>query len=439
MKKTHRNVFIVPASLLILFASPFSLASDGDGIPIGAVGMLLCAALVLFMQAGFALLESGMVRAKNSINVIMKNYTDLCVGVIAYWAIGFGLMFGVNSTGYLGFSHFFPSELSNTETIKLCYQIMFAATAATIVSGAVAERMRYWPYALISIFITAIIYPVYGSWAWGNNGWLAEIGFIDLAGSSVVHSLGGWCALAAVIVIGPRTGRYSKDGSVREIPGHNLPYVALGGFILWLGWFGFNMGSAASIDNIGTIIINTQLAGAAGGIGALCIMVATKKPVLMTNTINGVLGGLVASCAGASILEPSYALLTGVVAGGLSVIGSHMLMSMKVDDVVGAVSVHGICGSWGTLAAGLFYAGDMFDMSRVTIQILGIFVVFIWGFGATFILLKSINKFIPLRASKLHEQRGLDFSEHYEVGYVEFQGSVTHQNKSTEIHRTTAI
>ncbi len=416
-------------ALLLTFISPFAAAQNDTEIPLGAVGMILCAGLVLFMQAGFALLESGMVRAKNSINVIMKNYSDLCVGIIVFWGFGYGLMFGVNESGYFGTSGFFPSNMDNSGYITFAYQVMFAATAATIMSGAVAERMRYWPYVLISILVTGFIYPVFGSWVWGDGGWLSELEFIDLAGSSVVHAIGGWCALAAAIVVGPRTGRFGRDNSTRDIPGHNLPYIALGGFILWLGWFGFNAGSAPSTEVLGLIVVNTQLAGAGGAIGALATMTMTRQPVLMTNTVNGVLGGLVTSCAGAAVMDPGYALLTGAIGGVLVVSASRFMIALKIDDVVGAVSVHGVCGSWGTLAAGLFFAGDMFDISRITIQAVGILSAFIWGFGVTLVLLKTLNLVIPLRASKLHEQRGLDYSEHYEVGYTEFQTSVTNQGK----------
>ncbi len=421
----HRKA--LAAFLLLPHTAVF--ASDGSGIAVGVMGMVLCAALVFFMQSGFALLESGMVRSKNSINVIMKNYTDLIFGLLVYWSFGYGLMFGTNSSGFFGTSGFFPSELDNAGTVSMLYQMMFAATASTIISGAVAERMSYWPYVFASIFVTGLIYPVFGSWVWNENGWLAGLGFVDLAGSTVVHAIGGWSALAAVLVLGPRTGRYGRDGSIRDIPGHNLPYIAMGGFILWLGWFGFNGGSAASLDDVGKIVLNTQLAGAGGGAGALMTMVLFRQPVLMTNTVNGALGGLVASCAGAATMDPAFAIITGLVAGNLVVLGSRALVSMGIDDVVGAVSVHGIAGSWGTLAAGMFYAGEMFEISRVTVQLLGIVLALLWGFGMSLAIYKMVDIFIGLRATKLHEQRGLDYSEHYEIGYTEFQATTTHRDK----------
>jgi len=436
--KYKRSRFLSTSALALVAATQYSHADTGSSIPIGVVGMILCAGLVLFMQAGFALLESGSVRSKNSINVVMKNYTDLCAGMIVFWAFGYGLMYGANQSGYFGASGFFPSGLTNDGYVSFAYQVMFAATAATIMSGAVAERMRYWSYVVVSICVTGFIYPIFGSWVWAANGWLANLGFIDLAGSAVVHAIGGWCAMAAAIVVGPRTGRYGRDGTVRDIPGHNLSYIALGGFILWLGWFGFNAGSAKSIDDIGLIVVNTQLAGAGGAIGALFTMVLTRQPVLMTTTVNGVLGGLVASCAGASILEPGFALFTGVVSGTLVVASVRLLTEMNIDDVVGAVSVHAVGGSWGVLAVGLFFSDDMFDLSRVTIQITGIISAFVWGFGATFLLLKLVDAFFPLRASKLHEQRGLDYSEHYEVGYTEFQSAVIHQGKASNVSQNSA-
>lgn len=383
-------------------------------------------ALVFFMQAGFALLECGASRAKNAINVIMKNYTDICFGSIFFWAFGYGLMFGESQSGLFGFSHFLPDTLSNDETISLVFQLMFAATAATIVSGAVAERMRFVSYLLCAMVICTLIYPIFGHWVWAENGWLNQLGFIDFAGATVVHSVGGWCALAAVMVLGPRLGRFSRSGEIRDIPGHNLPMIALGGFILWLGWFGFNGGSATDLNDLGGILLNTHLGACAGAMGAIVFMTLTSKPIMMTTTVNATIGGLVSVTAGADNMAPGMAIITGLLSGALLVWGTALLERYKIDDVVGAVVVHGFCGTWGTLAAGMFYGGDMFSIPRISIQLLGISAAFVWSFPTAYVTFKMVDKLIGLRASSTHEQRGLDFTEHHEVGYTEFKQAVTH-------------
>ncbi len=393
--------------------------------------VLIAAALVFIMQAGFALLEGGSTRAKNTVNVLMKNYTDMCFGAIIFWMFGFGIMFGKNLSGWLGTDHFFLSNGSGAEYAVLIFQIMFASTAATIVSGAVAERMRYGPYIASSIVITMFIYSVFGSWVWGGyyggEGWLASLGFIDFAGSTVVHSIGGWCALAAIVVLGPRTGKFGPDGKPRSIPGHNLTLVAMGGFILWLGWFGFNCGSTfAATERIGGIFLNTHLAGSAGVVGAWSIMALSRKPVLMTTTVNGGLGGLVSITAGCASMDPVFALISGLVGGILTHVGVQCLTKYRLDDVVGAVAVHGVCGAWGTLAAGLFKVGDMFNPSIIAVQFIGIGAAFVWGAGGSFVCYKIIDKISGLRVSTLHEQRGLDYTEHFEIGYPEFQDVLHH-------------
>ncbi len=385
------------------------------------VWIAVAAALVFFMQAGFALLESGLSRAKNSLNVVMKNYMDLCVGTLVFWAIGYGLMFGTSSTGWFGEDGFMLSQADSTTWAMLLFQIMFAATAATIASGAMAERTRYVGYLCGAVVITGVIYPLYGNWAWNSNGWLAELGFIDFAGSTVVHSIGGWCALAGVLVLGPRLGRFDKNGKPRDLPGHNLSYVALGGFILWFGWFGFNGGStlSASVD-IARVNLNTQLAAAAGAVGSTLYRMLSRRPVLLTETVNGSLAGLVAVTAGCAVMSPGFAVLTGLVAGALAALGARLMLSMRLDDVVGAVPVHAFAGAWGTLAAGLFYEGDLFNPERITVQLLGIVVAFCWAFFAALIMYLAVSVIAGLRAPALHEQRGLDLSEHAETGYPEF-------------------
>lgn len=433
-KNAHRLPTLVLLAPGFLLATPASAQGTLEA-PADIAWVVVAAALVFFMQAGFALLEGGQSRAKNSVNVIMKNYADLCFGVLAYWSVGFGLMFGASVAGWFGASHFFPELDTGPDATFFFFQAMFAATAATIVSGAVAERMRYSGYVLASLVITGLIYPVFGAWAWGSfysgEGWLRQMGFVDFAGSTVVHSIGGWCALAGIMVLGPRLGRFSASGVARPIPGHNLPLIALGGFILWLGWFGFNGGSTlAANGDVGIISVNTHLAGCAGFVGAQLAQRILRQPLLMTTSVNGSIAGLVSITAGCATMSPGFALLSGVVGGVLSVVGVNLLERLRLDDVVGAVSVHGICGVWGTLAAGLFYRGDLFDPVRVGIQLVGISAAFLWAFPVAWLTYWLLSRIVGIRAPTLHEQRGLDFTEHYEIGYPEFQKDLTHGGKN---------
>ena len=395
------------------------------------VWTLVAAALVFFMQAGFALVESGFTRAKNAINIMMKNLMDFSMGSLAYWAIGFGLMFGVSKWGLFGTSGFFLSDFSpDGDPWVLAFwmfQVVFAATAATIVSGAMAERTKFSGYLAYSVFISALIYPIFGSWAWGSlfngSGWLEALGFIDFAGSTVVHSVGGWAALAGAIVLGPRLGKYGKDGSVRPILGHNMTLAALGVFILWLGWFGFNPGSttAASTD-IAMIFVNTNLAAAAGAVLAMFTSwIKFGKPEVGMS-LNGALAGLVAITAGCANVSPSSSIIIGAIAGVLVVISVLFFEKIKVDDPVGAVSVHGVNGAWGTLAAGIFNIGGT-SAGIIGVQILGIVSAFVWTFVAAFILFKIIDKTIGLRVSPEEEAEGLDFTEHGGSAYPDFEVS----------------
>jgi Amt family ammonium transporter len=398
--------------------------------------LMTAAALVFLMQAGFALLESGMSRSKNSVNVLMKNLMDCCVGSLLFWCVGYGLMFGVNNNGLFGESHFMPVQMDDWGYSFLLFQMMFAATAATIASGAMAERTRFGGYLFGAAVITAVIYPVAGSWIWGGfhggKGWLAELGFIDFAGSTVVHSVGAWCALAGILIVGPRLGRFPRNEKPRTLPGHNLNLVALGGFILWFGWFGFNGGSTASANvSIGLINLNTQLAACAGALGAVLGCRLTGQPMLLTGIVNGVLGGLVAITAGCATTTPDWALLTGLIGGAIAVIGMKILDAFRLDDVVGAVSVHGFCGVWGTLAAGLFFAADPFNADRVIVQMIGIGACFLWAFIAALLYL-LIAVFFGLRAETLHEQRGLDITEHAEIAYPEFNRQSAYDSDTLE-------
>ena len=420
--------------LLLMALTPAPAFAGTLEAPADIAWTITAAALVFFMQSGFALLEGGMSRAKNAINVIMKNYADMCYGVIAFWLVGYGLMFG-NNSGWFGSSHFLPTLDQNSDAVFFIFQLMFAATAATIVSGAVAERMRFTPYVISSMIVTGLIYPLYGAWAWGSyyegEGWLRSMGFVDFAGSSVVHSIGGWCALAGVIALGPRLGRFAADGRARAIPGHNLPMVALGGFILWLGWFGFNGGSTlAASPEVGIIAVNTHLAGATGFAAALMTQRLLRQPILMSLGVNGAIGGLVAITAPCATVTPAFALLIGAIGGAISVLGASLLERLQLDDAVGAIPVHGFCGAWGTLAAGLFYKDDLFNLDRIVVQLIGISTAFLWAFPTAFLVFWILKKTIGLRASSLHEQRGLDFTEHAEIGYPEFQNDLTHGGKS---------
>ncbi|MDY7024814.1 MAG: ammonium transporter, partial [Pseudomonadota bacterium] len=383
-------------------------------------------AMIFLMQAGFALLESGLTRAKNSVNVIMKNYADLCVGVLTFGLIGFGLMFGNNPSGWVGSSMFGLVDLSNYDYAFIFFQAMFAATAATITSGAMAERTKFPGYLLGTLGITLFIYPIFGSWVWGGygggSGWLAEAGFIDFAGSTVVHSVGGWCALAAIMVLGPRLGRYGDMDEVHDIPGHNLNYMALGGFILWFGWFGFNAGSTTEVnDSLGLISLNTALSASASVLSVVILSQIISKRVLSKDVVNGSIAGLVAVTAGCATMEPLFALFTGLIGGIVMLLGERIVIFMRLDDVVGAVAAHGFAGAWGTIAAGMFLAGDLFNTEQITVQLIGVVMCFIWVFPTAFIMYKLIDLTIGLRASFDDERQGLDYTEHNELGYPEFQ------------------
>ena len=414
------------ALLLVLLIPATAMAATTDSRSIDTVWVVTASVLVFFMQTGFALLESGMARSKNAVNVVMKNYMDVCLGSLVFWAIGFGLMFGMNKTGFIGTSHLFPQFDQPWSYTFLLFQTMFAATATTIASGAMAERTRYTAYLVGAMIITAVIYPVFGSWAWGGffggKGWLAQLGFIDFAGSTVVHSVGAWCALAGILVVGPRLGRFDPaTGKSRAIPGHNLNNVALGGFILWLGWFGFNAGSTLEGNvSLGKIALNTHLAACAGAVGTYLFQVLRGRPVLLTATVNGSIGGLVAITAGCATMSPAHAMITGLVAGVLVMVGEVIMDLLMLDDAVGAVPVHGFAGVWGTLAAGLFLESDPYNLHHVWVQAVGCVSAFIWTFPTAFIMYWVLDKTLGLRASNLHQQRGLDYSEHHELGYPEF-------------------
>jgi Amt family ammonium transporter len=400
---------------------------------INIVWTCIAAFLVFFMQAGFAMVESGFTRAKNAVNILMKNLMDFSVGTLAFFFVGFGLMFGVTN-GFCGTTLFGLSGVeagTDWNWTFLIFQTVFAATAATIVSGAMAERTKFVSYLIYSFFISLFIYPIFGSWAWGGlldgGGWLEKMGFLDFAGSTVVHSVGGWLALAGAIILGPRIGKYGPDGKPKAIMGHNLPLAALGVFILWFGWFGFNPGSTTTGDgSIGYIAVTTNLAAAAGAVVAMFVawLVIGKPDASMA--LNGALAGLVAITAPCDGVSPVGAIIIGVIAGALVVLSVLFVdRVLKVDDPVGAVSVHGVCGLWGTLScglfnmeSGLFYGGGI---KQLLVQATGAGTAFVWAFGLGLVLFWVLSKTVGLRVSAEEEQKGLDIGEHGMEAYSGFQ------------------
>ena len=356
--------------------------------------VLIAAALVMFMQAGFSSLESGMVRSKNSINVAGKNFADFSLTTGVFWVFGFALMFGTSVGGLFGSSGFFFSESAPFLMAFFFFQIGFAGTSTTIMSGAVAERMRFSSYIIAALVFSAAIYPVFGHWAWGSlaggePGWLEDLGFIDFAGSTVVHSVGGWMALAMVLILGPRIGRFGKDAV--PIHGHDIPLVTLGVFILWFGWFGFNGGSTLGLTpDVPAIIVNTMLAGAFGGLTALGLTGWRDERVDVPTIMNGSLAGLVGITASANIVSTIDAVAIGAIAGVVMYGVTQLLERLEIDDVVGAVPVHLAAGIWGTLAVALFGATEAWGggsrLSQLWVQGIGIFFAFVWAFGIGYVV-----------------------------------------------------
>ncbi|MEM5948197.1 ammonium transporter [Spirochaetia bacterium 38H-sp] len=430
-----------------LFAQSLEETVALHGQAIDMIWLILSAALVFFMQAGFAMVETGLTRAKNSANVLMKNLMDFSVGSIAFWAIGWALMYGADALGLIGTDAFFLHY--NAEGLAAygagsmsdiyrdwMFQVVFAGTASTIVSGAMAERTRFASYLIYSVFITALIYPVSGHWVWGG-GWLSSLGFHDFAGSTVVHSVGGWAALAGAIVLGARKGKYIRTPEgikVKAIPGHNLPIAALGVFILWFGWYGFNAGSTLSGSDlsIGHIAVTTTLAAGAGSVGAMIFSWILYKKPDPSMSLNGALAGLVGITAGTWVIGPGSSIVVGFIAGILVILSVEFIDKvLHVDDPVGAISVHGVCGAWGTLAVGLFANGvndssivGLFfggGLRQLGVQALGIISAFAWSFGTALILFLIIRYTVGLRVSEEEELKGLDISEHSIESYSGFQ------------------
>ena len=384
--------------------------------------VLTCTALVLLMQAGFSCLESGLVRSKNSINVVVKNLVDFCLSSVLFWIAGFAIMFGASSYGLAGASGFFFDSPAPNEITFFLFQLVFCGTATTIVSGAVAERTGFRGYVFVSAVVAVLVYPVFGHWAWSGSeggsaaGWLKELGFIDFAGSTVVHSVGGWVALAAVVVVGPRLGRFDKNA--RPIHGHDLPMAALGTLVLWFGWLGFNGGSALGLtESVPLILLNTTLAGAAGGISALALVWRTTGLPDAPLAMNGILAGLVGITASCNIVTPLAAVLIGAAAGAVCFLVTLLLEKLGIDDVVGAVPVHGCAGVWGTLAVALFadpaqWGTGLGRWEQLLVQATGAVCAFLWAFGVGFITLWLIDRRLPLRVSAADERGGLNVAEH---------------------------
>jgi ammonium transporter, Amt family len=413
-------------ALLICFSSSALAAEASTQDNLNIIWIMIAAGLVFFMQAGFTALETGFIRAKNSINVAIKNIGDMIASILGFWLFGFALMFGATQSGWVGTDGFFLEGYDKPfDYAFFIFQAVFAGTAATIVSGAVAERMQFKSYLIGAIVIAGIIYPISGHWIWGGglvssqSGWLAELGFMDFAGSTVVHSVGAWVGLAAAMVLGPRIGRFDKDGNPQDIQGHNISISAIGAFILWFGWFGFNGGSTLVGDgSVTLVILNTLLAPAAGG--ATCflysMMQSDSAVIEVEHVINGLLAGLVGITAGCAFVTPTGAILIGITSGIVFMISEKLILKMKVDDPINVVSVHGSCGAWGTIALAIFAPLENLSspdrMTQIWIQCEGVISVFIWAFATGYLLFWLLNKSGNLRVSPEDEEIGLNISEH---------------------------
>lgn len=406
---------------------------------INIVWVFLGAVMVMLMQAGFAILEAGLTRQKNCNNVLMKNIMDFAIGSIIFLVVGFGLMFGESLGGIVGITGFIdPTSLNLSQfealspTVFIFFQTVFCATAATIVSGAMAERTKFSSYLIYTLVISLVIYPISGHWIWGG-GFLSKIGFIDYAGSTDVHSVGGWAALMGAVVLGPRMGKYNRDGSTNAIPGHNIMMATLGVFILWFCWFGFNPGSSLEAAGyIGHIAMTTNLSACAGALVAMFLTWKKYGKPDVSMTLNGILAGLVAITAGCHIVSLYGAIAIGAVGGILVVYGCEILdQKLHVDDPVGAVGVHCLNGVWGTLAVGLFACntpasegtlGLFFGGGTALLitQLIGVIIVAVWVCSMSFIMFTLIKKTVGLRVTPQEELAGLDLGEHGSEAYPDF-------------------
>ena len=425
----RKHALLLTNTFLFLAFAPPLHAADADPIAlIDKTWVLVASALVFMMQIGFLFLEGGLVRSKNSINVAQKNLVDLVVSVALFGIIGYMFMFGADLFGFIGMDGNLMLFSGDSEAALsfLIFQAMFCGTAATIVSGAVAERLTFSAYLVLVAVIAALVYPIFGHWAWGkllfpgNTAWLADLGFIDFAGSTVVHSIGAWSGLAAVVIMGPRIGRFLEDGTVGRIASHNTVLASAGTLILFIGWFGFNGGSALTMDApVGHIILNTLAAGVFGGLSGTFLSRMKEGIWRPEGLINGVLGGLVAVTAGCMVLTTQGALLVGLVGGMVAVSGVWLLLKLKIDDPVGAIPVHGFAGVFGTIALALLApeqhlaAGSRF--AQIGVQMLGAGAAFVWAFGGVWIVLKLLSSVMPLRVTAEQELAGLNTAEHGET------------------------
>jgi Amt family ammonium transporter len=446
---------------LALLASSLPLAAEEAAaeaaglnttqVALDTIWVLFAAFLVFWMNAGFALLETGLCRAKNAVNILAKNVIVFAIATLAFWAVGFAIMFG-DGTPYLGTSGWFLAGADNSPATgdayagvfsalnwtgvplaaKFFFQLVFAATAATIVSGVVAERIKFITFIVFSMILTAVIYPIGGHWVWGG-GWLAEMGFLDFAGSTVVHSVGGWAGLMGTLVLGARAGKFGPKGRINVIPGHNLGFATLGTFILWLGWFGFNPGStmAADFGAISTIALNTNLAAAAGCVAAMAASWTMLRKPDLTMLLNGALAGLVAITAGCNAVSAAGAVAIGLIAGLIVVPSIMMLERMRIDDPVGAVSVHLVNGAFGTLAVGLFaleggllYGGGWSQLGK---QAIGVLAIGALVAPTTLIAWTALKYTLGVRVSEEEEVEGLDVGEHGMEAYPGFVQARGHQ------------
>jgi len=375
--------------------------------------LVFAAALVFFMQAGFAFLGAGLIRAKNTVNYMTKSFLDFCIASLGFWAFGYALMFGGGAAaGFIGLEGFFLANFNDGDLVGWFFQMVFAGTAATIIAGAMAERTKINAYFAYSFIVGALIYPIYGHWAWSDYGWLTSMGFADYAGSGVVHMIGGFLALAGAMVVGPRKG-WEQGITIR---GHNVPYVVIGTFILFFGWFGFNINSAT----LGLNAVNTLLAGAAGATAAIYVTLIRTGQADIEMAANGALAGLVGITAGCAYVDTWGAVIIGLIAGVIMIFGVSFVRNvLKTDDPVGAVTVHGICGAWGLLAVGIFATGHngvtglvVGNVTQIVPQIVGILAAIVWGFGAGYILFKVLDLTMGLRVDESEEEEGLDITEH---------------------------
>ncbi|MGB1021165.1 MAG: ammonium transporter [Flavobacteriaceae bacterium] len=400
---------------------------------INTVWVALCAAIIFLMEGGFALLEAGFVRAKNAMSIIAKVIIDIVFGGLAFFFVGFGIAYGVSNGWFaLDFGimdYDLGLDLSISNHLFWFIQLGFAIAAISIVSGAVAERMKVWAYTLFVVCFCAILYPLVANWVWNPNGWLAARGFNDFAGSAAVHAMGGFAALAAAIVLGPRIGKYNEDGEANPIPGHNLPLAAVGGFILWFGWFGFNPGSTlGAVGNwelIGTVVTNTFLASAAGAVATMTYTYFRYGQIDITMTINGVLAGLVAITAGCNVVDSHSAIIIGLIAGVLVDLAVIFIDRLKIDDPVGAIAVHGVNGFFGTLAVGLFASeGGLLFGGGTTLfmtQLIGVITIATFSFVFTFLLMTLLKKTIGIRVSRTEETAGIDAVSFGVESYTTFE------------------